>query len=72
MSYIYAKVQFKGKIINSEYHCRNCDCVIDEDDFFCRKCGINFYTGIRPEETFKAGYEAAKDDMIKLLKGGKK
>lgn len=53
------------------YTCSNCNHEVDIQDLYCRSCGMNFITGKTPKDKFKAGYEAAKADIIRLINGGK-
>lgn len=51
-------------------HCSRCLCRVDPEDHYCRNCGQDLETGQQPDNAYKAGYNAAKRDMIRILKGG--
>lgn len=53
-------------------HCSNCFHEVKVTDKYCSRCGMNLQTGMIPDKLYKAGYDACKEDLIKLLKGGKK
>lgn len=53
-------------------HCSNCFHEVKTTDKYCSRCGMNLQTGMFPDKLYKAGYDACKEDLIKLLKGGKK
>lgn len=63
---------FDHSKMQSSYTCVNCNHEVDIKDLYCRSCGMNFLTGETPQQKYKAGYEAAKKDMIRLLEGGLK
>lgn len=53
------------------YTCANCNHEVDIKDLYCRSCGMNFITGETPKDKYRKGYEDCKNDIIKLLNGGK-
>ncbi len=57
--------------MQSSYTCSCCQHEVDIKDLYCRSCGMNFITGETPHQKYKAGYEAAKADIIRLIQGGK-
>lgn len=62
---------FDGDSMKASYTCSKCQHEVKVQDLYCRSCGMNFITGETPNDKYKAGYEQAKQDIIRLLKGGK-
>ena len=52
------------------YVCGRCGQPVDEKDHFCKMCGVNFETGKNHEQSYKSGYEQAKNDIVRLIQGG--
>lgn len=57
---------------NLQYICKKCGKYVEHNFSFCPFCGVEFESGMTFRNAYKAGYEAAKNDIIKIIKGGKK